>query len=157
MEQSTRSHEDIYNRQQATELHLERVDGKIDTILQMLQFRNQQSTEHRISSDKLLDEIRRNANEHAKAVWERFSVTDKSLEHIRQSAADDINQHKRDNDKALKAHASDLAKLDGKLLTLGGGLALLSFLLVIFAPIIQQQFLVDVPANGKSEHYELRK
>lgn len=157
MEPTQRSHEDIYNRQQATDLRIERIDGKLDNITQLLHLRNQASVEHRATSDKILEEIRRNANEHAKAVWERFGMTDKAIEHVRQSYASDIEAHKQRNENDLKELSKTVGKLDGKLLALGGGIGLLSFFLVMFAPVIQQNFLRVAPANGSPEHFELRR
>jgi wobble nucleotide-excising tRNase len=156
-DQSTRSHDDIYNRQQATDLRIERIDGKIDNILQLLHLRNQQSIDHRATSDKILDQIRRDANEHARAVWERFASTDQAITLVRKTSTEEMEVHKTTNQQELKDLDKEIRKLDGKLLALGGSIALLSFLLVLFAPIIQQQFLREIPANGAPEHYEFRK
>lgn len=152
-----RSHDDIYAKQQATDLRIERVDGKIDNILQILQLRTQQSLEHRAASDKILESMRRDANDHAKSVWERFAQMDHAIDNMRQAHSSEMESHKKTNQDEIKGLDKEISKLDGKLLALGGGMALLSFLLVMFAPVIQQQFLFKVPRNGQPEHFELSK
>lgn len=152
-----RSHEDIYRRQQATDLNIARIDGKIDNILQMLTMRAQQATNERLASEKLINELRNEHAEQSKAIWEKFTRTDLALERIREVSDQKIDAHKEANSAEVNKLLDKVGKLDGKLLAVGGGISLLSFILVIFAPIIQHQFLRSVPANGEPAHYELRK
>ena len=153
----SRSHEDIYNRQQSTDIQIERIHGKLDAIREMLQLRNQQSIDHRNASDKILDGLRIDANEHAKSVWERFSLTDTAIGQVRLAASSEMEAHKSAVGKDMKDLYKEIGELDGKLIWLGGGMAVVTFLLVLFAPVIQHQFLQKIPATGSPEHYELKK
>jgi cytochrome P450 len=157
MEPTERSHEDIYNRQQATDLRIERIDGKLDNMLQLLGIRNAQSTERHTTTDRMMEDLGRKADEHSRDVWLRFSQADAAIERVRELSEDKIDNHRKDTDNKLDTIRTQLVRLDGKLLTLGGSIAVISFLLVLFAPIIQQKFLINVPATGSPQHYELRK
>jgi hypothetical protein len=154
---TTRSHEDIYKRQQATDINIARMDGKIDNILQMLTLRAEQAALDRNASDKLVSELRHEHAAQCKAVWEKIERTDTAIDRMRVDTEAKFDEHKKNNSDEVVALTKQIGKLDGKLLAVGGGISLLSFILVLFAPIIQQQFLRQVPANSRPAHYELRQ
>ena len=126
-----RTHEDIFREQTHLSVEVAKIGVQLTAIGHQLDFRHEQMLEMKKATDEALARLRKD-NEQC------HDITTRALERHRE----DIDAVRELARSRLELHAetsnAEIKRIDGKLLTFTGGMAVIVFGLTIFAPVLQR-------------------